>query len=109
MGCVHGIVIAGEADWSMAHLSREVGRKPLVAVTEHSLETYRFSCTYCAHDYQRRETRERDGTYWVVHYRGGVPAENPTAAVFQCPGCHHNTLAVRRLAHHPLPEQPGRS
>jgi transcription elongation factor Elf1 len=80
-----------------------------VTVTEHSLETYRFSCTYCTHDwqqdYRRRETRERDGTEWIVHYWDGAPAENPTAAVFQCPGCGHNTIAVRRVAHHPLPAQ----
>jgi predicted RNA-binding Zn-ribbon protein involved in translation (DUF1610 family) len=25
--------------------------------------------------------------------------------VFQCPGCGHNTIAVRRVAHHPLPAQ----
>jgi hypothetical protein len=89
------------------------GEETLVAVTEHSLETYRFSCTYCAHDwqhdYQRRETQERDGTCWVVHYRGGVPAENPTAAVIQCPGCGHNTVTVRRLAHQVLAEPPRRA
>jgi hypothetical protein len=54
----------------------------LVALTEHSPEIYRFSCSYRAHNWhQRLQTRERDAAGCVMPYRGGVAAENRTATV----------------------------
>jgi hypothetical protein len=78
-----------------------------MTVTGHRAETHRFSRTYPSHDpqhdYTRPETRDRDRTEGIGHYRCGAPAEKPTAAAIQSPGCGHNTVIAHRAAFHRLP------
>lgn len=79
-------------------------------VREFSIESYRFTCRSCEHtwmaDYRVSHAFDREGTPWTVHYRDGVPAENPAADVVLCPHCHHATIDPHLIARHDIPAPP---